>query len=74
MIIHDQSSIEAIAKWTWPSSAGEPGFRPGYLRYGASKLLLVMMMHSLQSRFHRDPSLNRICILGVDPGTMAMGL
>ncbi|KAJ4385715.1 hypothetical protein N0V93_010144 [Gnomoniopsis smithogilvyi] len=73
-IIHDQSSIDAIAKGTWSASSEEPGFRSGYRRYGASKLFLVMMIHSLQTRLDRDPSLSKICILGVDPGTMSTGL
>lgn len=33
-----------------------------------------MMIHSLQSRLDRDPVLNKICVLGVDPGTMTTGL
>lgn len=32
------------------------------------------MMHSLQRRLNQDPSLNKICVLGVDPGTMATGM
>jgi hypothetical protein len=73
-IVHDRSSIEAIAKGTWSSASEIPGFRGGYRRYCASKLFLVMMMHSLQSRLNKDPVLNKICVLGVDPGTMSTGL
>lgn len=73
-IIHDQSSIETIAKGEWSASSSEPGWRSGFRRYGASKLFLVMMIHSLQQRLDRDPSLSKVCILGVDPGTMSTGL
>lgn len=73
-IIHDQSSIDAIAKGTWSASSDEPGFRSGFRRYGASKLFLLMMIHSLQARLNRDPNLGKICIMGVDFGTMSTGL
>lgn len=73
-IVHDRSSIEAIARGKWPSGPEEPGFRGGFRRYSASKLFLVMMMHSLQGRLNQDPALNKICVLGVDPGTMSTGL
>ncbi|POS76989.1 hypothetical protein DHEL01_v204608, partial [Diaporthe helianthi] len=73
-ILHDKDSIDTIAKGKWPSGADEPGFKGGYRRYSASKLFLVMMMHSLQARLNRDPALNKICILTVDPGTMSTGL
>lgn len=33
-----------------------------------------MMVHSLQQRLDRDPRLRKICVLGVDPGTMSTGL
>lgn len=33
-----------------------------------------MMIHSLQQRLDRDPSPSKVCILGVDPGTMSTGL
>lgn len=33
-----------------------------------------MMIHSLQQRLDRDPRLRKICVLGVDPGTMSTGL
>lgn len=33
-----------------------------------------MMVHSLQGRLDRDPNLGKICVLGVDPGTMSTGL
>lgn len=73
-IIHDEGSIEAIANGEWSASASEPGWRSGFRRYGASKLCLIMMIHSLQQRLDRDPSLSKVCILGVDPGTMSTGL
>lgn len=72
--LDDEASIDAIAKGTWSSAAEAPGFRGGYRRYGASKLFLVMMMHSLQTRLTHDPALGRLCVLGVDPGTMSTGL
>ncbi|GIJ97988.1 hypothetical protein Aspvir_000096 [Aspergillus viridinutans] len=39
-------------------------------RYGASKLCQVMFMHALQKRLDKTPGLEKICILGVDPGGM----
>lgn len=73
-IIDDESSVEAIAKGIWSSSSAEHGWRSGFRRYGASKLFLVMMIHSLQQRLDHDPNLSKVCILGVDPGTMSTGL
>ncbi|KAL2287129.1 hypothetical protein FJTKL_06130 [Diaporthe vaccinii] len=73
-IVHDKTSIGAIAKGKWPCGSDEPGFKGGYRCYSASKLFLVMMMHSPQGRLNQDPALNKICILGVDPGTMSTGL
>lgn len=73
-IVHEMGNIETIAKGKWPSGQEEPGFRGGYRRYSASKMFLVMMQHSLQGRLNQDPALNKICILGVDPGTMSTGL
>lgn len=73
-IIRDQSRIGAIAKGTWSAFSEEPGFRYRYRRYGASKLFLVMMFHSLHGRLNRDFNLSKICILGVDPGTTSTGL
>lgn len=72
--IDDQASFEAISKGTWSSPQEDPSFRSGFRRYGAAKLFLIMMMHELQHRMNQDPSLNQICILGVDPGTMITGL
>ncbi|RYP18843.1 hypothetical protein DL765_003723 [Monosporascus sp. GIB2] len=73
-IMHDQASFEAIVKGTWSSAQEDPSWRSGFRRYGASKLLSVMMIHELQRRLDRDPVLNKVCILGVDPGTMMTGL
>jgi hypothetical protein len=72
--VHDEASFEAIAKGTWSSAEEGPSFRGGYRRYGASKLFLVMMMHELQQRLDREASLNNICVLGVDPGSMISSL
>lgn len=33
-----------------------------------------MMQHELQARLDADPALNKVCVLGVDPGTMISGL
>lgn len=73
-VVHDPASFEAIAKGTWSSAQEDPTWRSGFRRYGASKLFSVMMIHELQRRLDRDPALNKICILGVDPGTMTTGL
>lgn len=32
------------------------------------------MQHELQARLDADPVLNKICVLGLDPGTMISGL
>lgn len=73
-VVHDQATFEAIAKGTWSSAQEDPSWRSGYRRYGAAKLFSIMMIHELQRRMDRDPVLNNICILGVDPGTMVTGL
>ncbi|KAI0903203.1 putative short-chain dehydrogenase [Ustulina deusta] len=73
-VIQDQSTIDAIARGSWSSAEEDPSWKSGYRRYGAAKLFSVMMIHELQSRMDRDPVLNNVCILGVDPGTMTTGL
>ncbi|KAI2464612.1 putative short-chain dehydrogenase [Annulohypoxylon bovei var. microspora] len=72
--VHDEASFEAIAKGTWSSAQDDPSWISGYRRYGAAKLFSIMMIHELQRRIDRDPVLNKVCILGVDPGTMITGL
>ncbi|KAI3317206.1 putative short-chain dehydrogenase [Xylariaceae sp. AK1471] len=72
--VSDAASFEAIAKGTWSPATEDATFRGGFRRYGAAKLFLIMMQHELQARLDADPALNRICILGVDPGTMISGL
>ena len=73
-IIHDRSSFEGIARGTWCSANEDPSWRSGYRRYGAAKLFSIMTIHELQRRMNHDPVLNKVCILGVDPGTMSTGL
>ncbi|KAL1850647.1 hypothetical protein Daus18300_012858 [Diaporthe australafricana] len=72
--VTDEASFEVIAKGTWSPATEDPSWRSGYRRYAASKFFLVSMMHELQRRLDRDPDLNNISILGVDPGTMSTGL
>lgn len=74
VIIQDENSFEAIAKGTWSSAAQDSSFYSGVRRYAASKLFLVMMIHSLQARLNTDSALNKVSVLGVDPGTMTTGL
>ncbi|KAI1777354.1 putative short-chain dehydrogenase [Hypoxylon cercidicola] len=59
---------------TISSAQEDPSGRSGYRRYGAAKLFSIMMIHELQRRMDRDPVLSNICVLGVDPGTMATSL
>ncbi|KAI5919910.1 putative short-chain dehydrogenase [Camillea tinctor] len=72
--ISDAASFEAIARGEWSPATEDASFRGGFRRYGAAKLFLVMMQHELQKRLDADPALSRICVLGVDPGTMISGL
>ncbi|KAI1401053.1 putative short-chain dehydrogenase [Hypoxylon fuscum] len=72
--VSDAAGFEAIAKGTWSPASEDPSFRGGFRRYGASKLFLIMMQHELQARLDADPALNKVCVLGVDPGTMISGL
>ncbi|KAI1438098.1 putative short-chain dehydrogenase [Xylaria sp. CBS 124048] len=73
-IVQNQSTIDDIARGTWSSAREDPSWKSGYRRFGASKLFSIMMIYELQSRLDRDPVLNNIRILGVDPGTMMTGL
>ncbi|KAI2779001.1 putative short-chain dehydrogenase [Daldinia loculata] len=72
--LSDAASFEAIAKGSWSPATEDASFRGGFRRYGAAKLFLIMMQHELQARLDADPALNKICVLGVDPGTMISGL
>lgn len=74
----DADNFLAIAKGEWNRSPDNGGFqetfKTSFRRYGASKLFVIMMQHELQARLNTDPSLSRIAVLGVDPGTMVSGL
>ncbi|KAI1126515.1 putative short-chain dehydrogenase [Nemania abortiva] len=72
--VSDAASFHAIAKGEWSPATEDASFRGGFRRYGASKLFLVMMQHELQVRLNADPALNKISVLGVDPGAMISGL
>ncbi|KAI0100929.1 putative short-chain dehydrogenase [Nemania sp. FL0031] len=76
--VSDAASFDAIAKGEWSPASEDASFRGafrgGFRRYGAAKLFLIMMQHELQVRLDADPALNKICILGLDPGTMIGGL
>ncbi|KAI1324024.1 NAD(P)-binding protein [Xylariaceae sp. FL0255] len=66
--------IEQIATGNWsPCGEGNP-VHAGLRRYGAAKLCLAMMIGELQERLDRDPLLNRVAILGCDPGWMAASI
>lgn len=73
-LVSDSPSFEAIAKGTWSPATEDASFRGGFRRYGAAKLFLIMMQHELQARLNVDAALSKICVLGVDPGTMISGL
>lgn len=73
-ILQDEAGFNAIAKGCWSSAEEDPSWCSGFRRYGAAKLFLIMMMHELQRRVDKDPTLKNISILGVDPGTMSTGL
>ncbi|OTA84574.1 hypothetical protein M434DRAFT_377725 [Hypoxylon sp. CO27-5] len=67
--------LEPIAKGTWSSNSDdETDWAAAYRRYGASKMCGVAMIHELQKRLDRDPVLNNISVLAVDPGGMATGI
>ncbi|KAI0398834.1 putative short-chain dehydrogenase [Xylaria palmicola] len=72
--VTDAASFDAIAKGEWSPASEDASFRGGFRRYGASKLFLIMMQHELQERLDADPALNRICLLGLDPGAMISGM
>ncbi|CAN8100472.1 unnamed protein product [Discula destructiva] len=66
--------LDAIARGTWSTNKEDPSFYSGFRRYGASKFCQVMMIPELQRRLDADPKLSRICILGIDPGSIATGI
>ncbi|KAI0391447.1 NAD(P)-binding protein [Xylariaceae sp. FL0594] len=67
--------LETVANGSWSADKDDTtSWAAGYRRYGASKLCAVSMIHELQSRLDRDPLLNRISVLAVDPGAMATGI
>ncbi|KUI59676.1 Short-chain dehydrogenase TIC 32, chloroplastic [Cytospora mali] len=68
--IHDVYGSEPVAKGTWSSSKEDPSFHSGFRRYGASKFCQALMIPELQRRLDTDPALQKLCILGVDPGSM----
>ncbi|GIZ42940.1 hypothetical protein CKM354_000618700 [Cercospora kikuchii] len=44
--------------------------RDGMRRYGMSKLCQIMFMQKLQKHLNSTPSLNKLRVIGVDPGVM----
>ncbi|ETS79511.1 hypothetical protein PFICI_09364 [Pestalotiopsis fici W106-1] len=72
--LSDADSFHAIAKGKWSTETEDASFRGGYRRYGASKYLQITMQHELQARLNADAALNKICVVGVDPGPMISGL
>ncbi|KAI0484130.1 putative short-chain dehydrogenase [Xylariaceae sp. FL0804] len=71
-IFHD--STEPIAKGRWSTTKEDPSYHGGFRRYGASKLCQVMMIPELQRRIDRDPVLENIAVLGIDPGSTPTGI
>ncbi|KAK8074575.1 short-chain dehydrogenase [Apiospora hydei] len=69
-----QDSTEPVAKGTWSTTADDPSWCAGFRRYGASKMCEAMMIPELQRQLDADPILNRISVLGVDPGSMPSNL
>ncbi|KAI0899492.1 NAD(P)-binding protein [Annulohypoxylon nitens] len=63
-------NIDHLAFGTWSSRAEGPDPRGGMRRYGAAKFCLVTMVSELQRRLNSDPVLNRVTMVGVDPGMM----
>ncbi|KAK2604314.1 hypothetical protein N8I77_007256 [Diaporthe amygdali] len=63
-----------VARGTWSTSKENPTYSGGFRRYGAAKFCQVMMIPELQRRLDTDPALSRICVLGVDPGSMTGNL
>ncbi|KAI0201047.1 hypothetical protein F4808DRAFT_426402 [Astrocystis sublimbata] len=70
----DDVTIDAIAGGTWAPNATSTPYLGSGRRYGASKMCAVMMIGELQRRLDADPTLSRISIVGIDPGTMFTGL
>ncbi|KXJ87995.1 hypothetical protein Micbo1qcDRAFT_167104, partial [Microdochium bolleyi] len=66
--------IDAIAQGTWSSIADDPSPNSGFRRYAVAKFCLLSMMIELQRRIARDPVLQQITTIGVDPGTMPTGI
>ncbi|KAK1241474.1 hypothetical protein MKX08_001448 [Trichoderma sp. CBMAI-0020] len=61
---------EALAKGQWSRPEDDAGIKSGFRRYGASKLCAVMLYEELANRIAKDPKLNNISIVSLDPATM----
>ncbi|KAK6197109.1 hypothetical protein LQW54_010904 [Pestalotiopsis sp. IQ-011] len=72
--LSDADSFHAIAKGKWSPATEDASFRGGFRRYGAAKYFQINMQHELQARLNADPALNKISVVGVDPGPMITGL
>ncbi|KAI1087035.1 putative short-chain dehydrogenase [Rostrohypoxylon terebratum] len=69
-----RDGIEPVAKGTWSTTKDDPSWCAGFRRYAASKLCELMMIGELQRRLDIDPNLNKVSVIGVDPGSMATDL
>ncbi|KAK7189883.1 hypothetical protein DPSP01_008408 [Paraphaeosphaeria sporulosa] len=58
--------LESLVKYKKDAPGEEAG--RGFLRYGLSKLVGVMLMYELNRRLQKQKTLSSICVLAVDPG------
>ncbi|KAI0100868.1 hypothetical protein GGR51DRAFT_531244 [Nemania sp. FL0031] len=69
-----RDGTESVAKGTWSTTKEDSSWRAGFRRYGASKLCELLMIGELQRRLDGDPILNKVSVVGIDPGTMPTDL
>jgi NAD(P)-dependent dehydrogenase (short-subunit alcohol dehydrogenase family) len=59
------TDVETLAH---PACTQKKSTGAGFRRYAASKMCLMMLMHSVQERLDKSPHFQNIIILAVDPG------
>ncbi|KAI1453955.1 NAD(P)-binding protein [Annulohypoxylon moriforme] len=70
----ESGKVVVIGSLAHDTTRDDPSWCAGFRRYAASKICELMMIGELQWRIDTDPSLNKVSVIGVDPGTMPTNL
>lgn len=75
-LLFRDEKLHAIAHGTWSSNDDPTSLarQAGTRRYGVAKTCNIMMIAELQRHLDADPVLQRLSVIGIEPGVMGTGL